>query len=391
MPWLDQMKGTHLVLVPGFSAFELLSSIDYFEGVSRALRGSFDESSGPRPCLHLIEGLRPAPLEARSRHLRRWLARQLNHGVIRSDELVHLIGHSSGGLTIRRMILELDDRSDELLDGSLPEVRGAALLERLGSVQFLATPHRGTNLARWAGELQALPHVALLVSRMILGALSPLLALEGERRGERRPRRTTPDMIDALHETLRNGWRPNRRWGDGSIQTMLRWLEETIEGSGELRDIDPEATAGDGLSPVHLDEAAAARELELYQRWPTRSLVTRASPRDNDPLDLYSVLDEIIRYDPSPHLGEPAMVSRLRDPEVQRRVDATDHDGVVNSTSMIWPDAERSVLVEADHADVIGHFDRGPDHFDLLRSAAPFDAHAFVELWQSLADFAQDR
>lgn len=83
-----------------------------------------------------------------------------------------------------------------------------------------------------------------------------------------------------------------------------------------------------------------------------------------------------------------------------------DNDGIVNTLSMLWPPstadaAHETFLVNADHADVIGHFalsaqaapktaerDRVYDAYDIFLSGSGFDAARFDLLWRSIFRFA---
>jgi hypothetical protein len=37
---------------------------------------------------------------------------------------------------------------------------------------------------------------------------------------------------------------------------------------------------------------------------------------------------------------------------------AWDNDGIVNTASMLWPNGEKTLLVDADHMDIVGHYKR---------------------------------
>jgi hypothetical protein len=46
------------------------------------------------------------------------------------------------------------------------------------------------------------------------------------------------------------------------------------------------------------------------------------------------------------------------DPARVRVLESWDNDGVVNTASMLWPNGDDTRLIEADHGDVIGHYER---------------------------------
>ncbi len=375
------MSQQHLVLVPGFAGFEILAPLEYFEDVADALRPLLVKTD-PRPTLHLLEHL-PASVTERARAIGRWMARQLDHGAFHPGDDVHLVGHSTGGLAIRRLLFDLASQPRARLDETLPH-RGRDLLELIRSVQFISTPHQGTNLARWAAELQSVPQVAVLAGLMVLGGLAPLVAASGVSTAPKDDDKSR-DLLDALLD--------DRARSKGAFYGLLKWLHEMTDAKGAVTDLIPRAEDDSALatgSPVHFDDETRRLELEAIESLRLRSIVTRAAPRDDEPWNLFSVLDLVMCYDLPDALGNLVKVPRLRAPEMLRTVDASDHDGIVNSTSMIWPDAEHSVLLEADHGDVIGHFDRGRNNhgYDLLPSAAAFDRASFEETWQDIWRFA---
>jgi hypothetical protein len=82
-------------------------------------------------------------------------------------------------------------------------------------------------------------------------------------------------------------------------------------------------------------------------------------------------------------------------------IEAWDNDGIVNTASMLWPDGARTILVEGDHADIIGHHRlvaktppsaRKYHTYDLLRSAPKSEsgsfADTFKQVWSDAFDFA---
>ena len=112
-------------------------------------------------------------VSTRAETLGAWWAEQLTLGTLRPDDPIHLVGHSTGGLDIRELVWRLsrsgaDDPWERL------GVSGEEMRAQLRSVQFLSTPHRGTNLARWAHTLAPLPKVAARVLFLALHRLGPL-------------------------------------------------------------------------------------------------------------------------------------------------------------------------------------------------------------------------
>jgi hypothetical protein len=80
-----------------------------------------------------------------------------------------------------------------------------------------------------------------------------------------------------------------------------------------------------------------------------------------------------------------------------------DNDGIVNTVSMLWPEGEIA-LVQADHLDIVGHFQRTPaetethnaahepprvfQSYDTLRSEPKFKRPTFETVWHEIFCFA---
>jgi triacylglycerol lipase len=75
-----------------------------------------------------------------------------------------------------------------------------------------------------------------------------------------------------------------------------------------------------------------------------------------------------------------------------------DNDGIVNTTSMLWPDLEKTRLVAADHLDIVGHYllretvpsdtsGRRYASVDALKSHTQFTQNEFDDVWKEVFDF----
>jgi hypothetical protein len=82
----------------------------------------------------------------------------------------------------------------------------------------------------------------------------------------------------------------------------------------------------------------------------------------------------------------------------QVEVSPSDNDGIVNTGSMLWPNGEHTLLVDADHGDVIGHFEerfaegsqaalRSRVSYDIFRSGSGFDRALFERVWFDIFSF----
>ena len=125
-----------------------------------------------------------APLALNNYMIRAALQQTLRHfdptGKARASQDITLIGHSMGGVLSRLMVSatqgelmdvvatqwDLPDKARKKLQGRLAKLLEFAPVPQVGSVIFVAAPHRGTDFAnhrfvRWAANLVTLPFVMI--------------------------------------------------------------------------------------------------------------------------------------------------------------------------------------------------------------------------------------
>ncbi len=144
---------THIVLVPGFVGFDALGQLEYYAGVTgefNAWRTSSSVRAGD-VAIHYFDNFPTASVEMRSRRLRSYLAKRIARGVIGAGDRIALVGHSTGGLDIRRALHDLVQEPEEnvYLDNSYSVSHGD-VLRRVRRIVFLSVPHYGTNIAEFA-------------------------------------------------------------------------------------------------------------------------------------------------------------------------------------------------------------------------------------------------
>src|SRR3990172_2051776 len=144
---------THIVLVPGFVGFDALGQLEYYAGVTgefNAWRTSSSVRAGD-VAIHYFDNFPTASVEMRSRRLRSYLAKRIARGVIGAGDRIALVGHSTGGLDIRRALHDLVQEPEEnvYLDNSYSVSHGD-VLQRVRRIVFLSVPHYGTNIAEFA-------------------------------------------------------------------------------------------------------------------------------------------------------------------------------------------------------------------------------------------------
>ncbi|MCI0571241.1 MAG: hypothetical protein L0Y66_10850 [Myxococcaceae bacterium] len=393
----------HLVLVPGFGGFDVLGSMRYYHGVTEALR------EAPL-VLHYFPNLPSASVRTRARQLRVWLSELDRRHVIGHKDEVHLVGHSTGGLDLRQLLRDYARmlRPQKGIVGEEPvDTVGLEVLGRVRSAQFLSTPHRGTALAH---HLNASFLRAGLSRLLVRGAYEWARAwrqvgvgLQGRLLRRLLPEGPTPDWVDALVDTALgfNAERDElkRAHASAAYAEALRWLDHMASDFSAIADLDPVPRQDRApRSPAQLQEQE--RELPLKQGIRCASVVSVAPPPAEDArLTVYGLLHRLTAHNPPWQLGGPVTLRRMLMPGQKRALRLADNDGLVNSVSMVWPDASSSFVVEADHADVIGHFTSlGPAEsggplaryrqYDLLDARTGFNQVTFDTLWRQVGAFA---
>lgn len=149
----------HMVLIPGFAGFDALGQIEYYAGTTdRYLRWRAGGGSPDRAVvIHYFDNLPTAGVQTRADRLRAYLAKRIARGEIQDGDTISLIGHSTGGLDIRRMLSAPVD-AQLRLDGGAGTAGSTAttvyvsqseILDKVSRVVFVSVPQFGTNIADW--------------------------------------------------------------------------------------------------------------------------------------------------------------------------------------------------------------------------------------------------
>jgi hypothetical protein len=429
---------THIVLVPGFGGFDALGQIFYYAGVTIAYQAWKEAlGGGLQASLHYFDNLPTAGVRTRAMALRAFLEELVFRDVIREGDRIALVGHSTGGLDIRQLLVNLDPAfespyRDETKVFVVPDEGILSKIERLA---FLSVPQRGTNIADFTRRFRA-PldiffrklEVGLVASRASLLESFERWVLENHF-----PPRCAPQLFDAIRdailETLDGGGSsPEGRFraalSRAAFGELLAWISNVKNDFFAIDDLAYEASPGAMPTPARYP--AVMRDLEMAQ-WRSRSVRTRSyatvakPPFSREP-----------RTDPFPLLALPAWLSnvrrdatgetdfvyrlvyaataagpftalpsdRIRDEGELRQVEAWENDGIVNTASMLWPDGDETTLVRGDHGDIIGHYKKTPPikaseavsgrqyhAYDILGSGMGFDETQFSEVWEGVFEF----
>jgi hypothetical protein len=291
---------THIVMVPGFVGFDGLGQLGYYAGTTDIFQGWKAQAPTPRAAgavLHYFDNFPTASVATRAFRLREFLTKLIARGIIADQDHLSLVGHSTGGLDIRRLLLDLDTQpaAPPVMDGPrlaavsdgphTVQVPASAILSpnREVKVAFLSVPHHGTNIASFIEEAQYREVIrsAITVARIGLEAnrgslpelLEPFLG--------RNPLNSQIPLavLDALRESdLRAGSERERAYEREAHADLLLWLGHMESDFGAIDDLRAGAPLG-SESPAHFDDPKRAAELSACQRLQirTRSYATRVA------------------------------------------------------------------------------------------------------------------
>lgn len=430
----------HVVLVPGFAGFDALGQLEYYAGVTPIFR-EWQETSATPAVLHYFDNLPTAGVATRAARLRRWITKRYARGEIQPQDEIALVGHSTGGLDIRQVLIELDAEAARgearlRVDGDEKAALAVApgkLLELIQRVVFLSVPQRGTNIADWVRDHGLLRKVAIGKLRTLVGAASLATAVNrleehaatffaGASRADLFL--AVRDAVGEMDTGMVKGNAEATADANEAASELRLWLAHIASDFGAIDDL----CAGCAIaptSPAHLGEQGRDQERKAWERWKieTRSYATLgACPYDFGPDEPVPPW-EILRASTSPwdrlaadarertdgvylcgyracaggpfRLGEARTATAFASSE-RMAVEAYDNDGIVNTASMLWPDGEATQLVRGDHGDIIGHFRLGeaPEAglrryhtYDLLRSGSGFTEQTFRDIWREVFAF----
>lgn len=275
----------HLILVPGFAGFDALGQMLYYAGVSD-LFGSWQVRTGAgEASIDYFDNFPTASVALRAERLREFLAKKLARGHIAAHDEVTLLGHSTGGLDIRRLLVDLRGvaEAQTCVDGdqSVPHSSLRSCIQRL---VFLSVPHFGTNIADY---FMRFDHTLQSVVR------DAATALQLSREPVSKLHRWLPELnsgshlllalFDVLREsdtalTASDAEKANERDARAQLVLWLEHMSKDIASLGDLRSYTVKLS-GASQSPAHHDVAQRQAELDDFAQCGVRTLsfVTRAS------------------------------------------------------------------------------------------------------------------
>jgi pimeloyl-ACP methyl ester carboxylesterase len=338
-----------VLLVPGFLGLGRLGTFYYFsERIAAALRTGIEARTG-RPVLVVPCSTRPTgSLESRQVYLLNQL--QQVYDALPKLERIHLVGHSAGAVDAQLLAC------DKPISTESWEPFAARKLLR--SVVGIAAPYHGTYLA----SSKAVQTLRGHPSRVGAGDLLTLVA------------RLNMLLFNPALGDLLAGVRTQ-------FPEAVAFLAQMALHREILNDLDPEVMA------------KLRARVKPDKSIPLTSFVTVAGMRETDahspsPDPFFRKLYELCGENAKPM---PEALRVLSSAQARGPFDAKTCDGVVNSMCQLLDPSdpnELGAVVMADHADVIGDYDRAKklletraQRIGVFHSGSGFDDDEFFQLY----------
>jgi len=426
----------HIVLIPGFAGFDALGQLEYYARVTPLFR-QWQDAGHRDAVLHYFDNFPTAAVSTRAQRLRRYLAKRILRGEIAAGDTLALVGHSTGGLDIRRLIWDLAHDPSQLLryDGARdPEFTAEKVLRMIRRIVFLSVPQWGTNIADWVRAQALAPSLVIAELRAAVEASQvPLVGTLQEWVTNIASAMSRVGLLYAVQDALAEAEvcpardRLATAMSQEAASVLALWLRHMATDFSVINDLTAEPHDGDLMSPAHFDATMRKEEKQIWQSAKIRiqSYVTlgkRPFPFDEDAQapdwnvlnpctypelakdDRMSARTDIVYRtcyracaggpfkNPRPTVPVPKPLATWK----PGKIAPWDNDGIVNTASMLWPDDRPMFLVECDHMDIVGHYQLLPaphdsgrqyDAYDLLKSGCGFDDRAFATVWNHVFDF----
>src|SRR5271157_3128597 len=96
----------HIVLVPGFAGFDALGQLEYYAGVTPQFNKWKEVPANRKQhvVLHYFDNFPTAAVKTRATLLGEYLAKRVARGEFVTGDSLALVGHSTGGLDIRKLL-----------------------------------------------------------------------------------------------------------------------------------------------------------------------------------------------------------------------------------------------------------------------------------------------
>jgi hypothetical protein len=364
----------HVFLVPGFFGFANLGDFAYWGPVIRELGRLLDEAGKPAR-LHCVRSLPTASLRARTRCLLEAIARTRP----KPDAVIHLIGHSTGGLDARLLLTPAVDL------GTRIDVEAYA--RRVRSTLSVATPHRGAPIASFFASLrghQLLRLLSVLTMSTLRSGRLPLSVwarVAGLFALPESARRDSGSLAAQLYRQLLADFNEDRR------SQVNELLAEVERDQSLLTQLTVEAMDLFNAAAGNRDDVAYGSVMTRARRPSLKtSLQIGLDPLDQAQQAFYYSLSQLAT---GHEFSQPDKIhARAFETALGSVPDSSANDGIVPTLSQPW--GRPVAVAQADHLDIIGHYgDDASDerHYDWLKTRSDFRTPQFREVWQRVARF----
>lgn len=367
-----------VLLVPGFLGFQQILSMEYFADVVGLVQSEC-EAAGVDAEVRALRTLPTSSLAARAARLAEIVSD------VPEDTVVHLAGHSTGGLDSRLFVAP---------GTSLPtKVDVEAAARRVRSVVTVATPHYGTPLATYFTGVQGhrlMRIVSMTVTQILrrgkhsigtaweVGKILLLL-----------------DRIVGLDTAVRQSLGAELSLGLPNVDeveqtTVQQLLDEIGDDSALLEHLTPTSLELFNSATQNREGVAYGSVVALAPRPRVRRLFKIGlRPIDQLSHGLYSAAHRLAATG-------TGRKRRPLTPEQRAALErglgclpeGRDSDGLVPTLSQVW--GEVVAAVNADHFDLMGWYGGTKDkpRLDLFECGADFDRWQFERTWRAVARFA---
>ena len=368
----------HVLLVPGFFGFANLGDFAYF-GHVRDFFARYMRRHGIGGEVLVVQTFPTASLRRRATRVVETLAELVE----RDDGVVHLIGHSSGGLDVRLL--------------TSPEVQLPTTLDvdkyarKVKTVISLSSPHRGSPLAAALSSVlgaQILRLISLVTIYTLRTGRVPIAAVFYLVRVLSLPRLpiAAGTLLNNIYRDLLSDFSGDRR------EALEDFMVTVGEDQELLSQVTPpamelfNASTFDRPGVRYGSVITCARRPGLRTSW-----TVGLSPFRQATHLLFNAFHRITARMPATPIGLTNSQQRALTRVYGGVPSPRDNDGMVPTLSQVWGDVVHAAW--GDHLDAIGHFylpSHVPPHFDWLNSGQRFTLDEFRRIWNDVARFLFD-
>ncbi|MCU1283501.1 MAG: hypothetical protein JWM53_7047, partial [bacterium] len=365
----------HVLLVPGFFGFANLGDFAYF-GHVREFFARYMRRHGIGGEVVVVQTFPTASLRRRATRVLEVLAEVLERG----DGVVHLIGHSSGGLDARLLIAP-----EVSLPTTLDVERYAS---RVKSAVSLSSPHRGSPLATALSSVlgaQILKLISLVTIYTLRTGRVPIAAVFFLVRILSLPRLpiASGTLLNNIYRDLLSDFSGDRR------EALEQFMVTVGDDQELLSQVTP--TAMDQFNATTFDRPGVRYGSVVTCTRPPgmrTSWTVGLSPFRQATHLLFAAFHRITARMPASPIGLTNAQQVALTSAYGRLPTLRDNDGMVPTLSQVWGEIIHATW--GDHLDAIGHFYQPthvPPHFDWLNSGQNFTLPEFERIWHDVARF----